>query len=92
MKSLGGPGVNSGEIQKSMPPETFYNLDATLAAEGFPIRTIVELNDFEIKLRKEPKYREKMVSAFVRLSVINFISCMHISIEIDFISNNRSHY
>lgn len=61
MKSLGIAASNTSD-PKMMTPDLFCNSDATLATEGFPIATCIELNEFEVKLKTDCKYREKMVS------------------------------
>lgn len=86
MKTLGGPATNNSEVQMNIPPELFYDFDATLAAEGFPLSTCVQLNDFEIKLRNDPKYREKMVSIFCSIPLLILFShfACTFKIEINF--------
>lgn len=65
MKSSGVPSTDSSGFQITIPSELFFDFDNTLAGEGFPISTCVELNDFERKLKNDTKYREKIVSIYL---------------------------
>lgn len=61
MKTLRGPAFNNCEYEMSIEPELLLNFDDSLAKEGLPITTCVGLNEFEVKLREDRKYREKLV-------------------------------
>lgn len=61
MKSIGGP---SGVLQDEIQPDFLIDFEDSLTREGLPITTCVELNDFELRLRKDGAYRKKMVFAF----------------------------
>lgn len=65
MKTLRGPPLNNCEYDMNIAPELLLNLDDSLAKEGIPITTCVELNEFEAKLRQDRKYREKLVRFFI---------------------------
>lgn len=66
MKSMGaGAAVVPGN---PIDVEILLDLDAALAKEGLPIKTCVELNDFEKKLRRDTNYRAKLVSLFYNCS------------------------
>lgn len=61
LKSLAASNGRSA-FQNEIEPELLLDLDEALAKEGLPIKTSVELNDFERKLRQDTKYRTKLVS------------------------------
>lgn len=63
MKSMGCGQTSSNEMR--IQPELLIDFDASLAKEGLPIRTCVELNEMEIQLRQDTKLREKLVSFFI---------------------------
>lgn len=65
MKTLRGPVVNNCEYEMAVSPELLLNFDDALAKEGLPITTCVELNQFEVKLKQDPKFREKLVRFFI---------------------------
>lgn len=62
VKSMGahGPAFNVA-AGNEVNPELLLDLDDALAKEGIPIKTCVELNEIEVKLRRDPKYRQKLV-------------------------------
>lgn len=64
MKTLGVPTSNDFASKLSIQPELLLDLDSTLSQEGLPIATCVQLNVFEMKLKEDSKYREKLVSGF----------------------------
>lgn len=80
MKTLGGPACNTFDYQ----PEILLDFDASLAREGLPISTCVELNEFEINLRQDSKYREKIVSSslFICLSLFILLVCVNVNLMI----------
>lgn len=81
MKSLGLSTANKSDSQISIPiqPEHLLDFDATLAQEGLPIGTCVELNEFEMKLKRDSEYKEKLVRIFLHflLSLICLLACIN---------------
>lgn len=63
MKSMGCGQTTTNEMR--IQPELLLDFDASLAKEGLPIGTCVELNELEIKLRQDTKLREKLVSFLI---------------------------
>lgn len=68
LKTIGWPIDSKGMARFSgsstdviVGPEDLINFEATLAKEGLPIKTCVEINDLEMKLRREPEYKSKLV-------------------------------
>lgn len=72
MKTMATPlnGVTSRVSGGStIDPDFLDDFDDSMAKEGFPFNTCVEINDFENKLRNDSQYRNKMV---------RFCNCIHI--------------
>lgn len=62
MKTMGCGQTSNNQM--CIQPELLLDFDASIAEEGLPITTCVNLNEFEIKLRQDTKYREKLVGLF----------------------------
>lgn len=45
--------------------EVLLDFETTLANESLPLRTCVEINNFELRLRNDPGYRNKMVKCLI---------------------------
>lgn len=73
MKTLGTSSPHYANNQMCIQPDLLLDFDATLANEGLPISTCIELNDFELKLRQDVKYREKLVRFFIKFYISYFI-------------------
>lgn len=57
--------VNLGSVNAAVQPEELLDFESMLAGEGLPLKTCVETNDFENKLRNDTDFRKKIVSRFI---------------------------
>lgn len=69
LKSIGWPMGSDGRARLSLnsdgiDSDDLMNFEERLAREGLPLKTCVEVNDFEKKLRSDPEFRKKLVSHF----------------------------
>lgn len=66
LKQISWPVGNDGNARHSnnvvIGSDDLFDFDTSLAKEGLPLKTCVEINDFEMKLKKEPQYKLKIVS------------------------------
>lgn len=73
IKTSGSSATDHSVNQLCIQPDILMDFDGTLAKEGFPIPTCVQLNDFEKKLRQDVEYREKMVRFLIEFRIGHFI-------------------
>lgn len=65
LKSIGWPIGDDGKAKMAntaIEADDLINFDSLLSNEGLPLKTVVETNDFEIKLRDNPNFKSKIVS------------------------------
>lgn len=66
LKQMSWPVGNDGNVRHSnnvaIGSDDLFDFDTSLAKEGLPLKTCVEMNDFEKKLKNEPQYKLKIVS------------------------------
>lgn len=61
LKAAGLSNKSDDKVQNEVTPEDLLDFNQTLHREGLPLKTCVETNDFELKLKANPDFRNRIV-------------------------------